>query len=172
MKDSYGWIILAYSCFKELLDVAVQAATLITTFIAGFGAWIAYLTLLRTPDQQAEPRRVDMLGEDASKCIEAVVFITSNQKTTLIVTSDGLECYLEDSRPNKNSGKMWVLSKEQAREILTNRDFRVYPGYKINSGTFSIGPRRNWLYSKKIYPEPISLEQKIEKLLLSATNAI
>ena len=156
---------MSWSCFKEIVEVTAQIAT---TGIAGFGAWVAYQTLLRTPTQEPEPEYAEASDEDAKELNEAVVFTTSNQRTKLIVTTNGLECHLKDDRPGKRSGHMWTLSKDQSREILANRDFRIYPSYKLYSGTFSIGPRRNWLYSKKIYPEPSLLELEIEKLLLNA----
>lgn len=158
---------MIWSCFKEIVEVTSQITT---TVIAGFGAWVAYQTLLRTPTQEPEPEFAETTDEDLKEIYEAAVFSTSHQTTKLVVTNNGLECHLRDYRPYKRSGLMWTLSRDQAREILAKRDFRIYPSYKLYSGTFSIGPRRNWLYSKKLYPEPSLLEFELEKLLTNAST--
>ncbi len=158
---------MSWSCFTEIVDVVSKIAT---TVIAGFGAWVAYQTLLRTPTQEPEPEEAEVPEKEITVPSEAIVFKTSNQTTRLKVTDKGLECYLEDSRPGKRSGHQWTITKEQAKEILSSRDFRVYPGYKLYSGVFSIGPRKNWLYSKKLFPEPSLLELELERLLKNAST--
>lgn len=158
---------LSWSCFSEIVDVVSKIAT---TLIAGLGAWVAYQTLLRTPHQEAEPEEAEVLEKDITVPSAVVVFKTSNQTTRLKVTESGLECYLEDSRKGKRSGHQWTLTKEQAKIILSSHDYRIYPGYKLYSGVFSIGPRKNWLYSKKLYPEPSLLELQLENLLTNASN--
>ena len=158
---------LSWSCFVDIVNVASQIAI---TIIAVFGAWVAYQTLLRTPIQKPEPEEAEIPEKETTVPSEVVVFRTSKQITRLKVTSNGLECHLEDKRPEKRSGNQWTLTKQQAREILSSHDFRVYPGYKPYSGVFSIGPRRNWLYSKKLYPEPNLLELELERLLEKAST--
>ncbi|KAF7766379.1 hypothetical protein PUND_a2196 [Pseudoalteromonas undina] len=44
------------------------------------------------------------------------------------------------------------------------------PGYKARTGTFTIGPRRNWLYTKSLFPEPDYLETVVKKLLENASS--
>lgn len=149
------------------MNVVSQVAM---TLIAGFGAWVAYQTLLRIPVQESEPEAPEASDIEEIAPRRVKVFETSNQKTWLKVTDTGLECYLEDTRQNKRGGLQWRFSKEQARELLSARDFRVYPGYRLYSGVFVIGPRRNWLYSKKLYPEPSLLEAEIERLLKDAST--
>ena len=158
---------MSWSCFIEIVDVVSAIAT---TAIAGFGAWVAYQTLLRTPPQEPEPEDAEVSETEIAVPSRAVVFKTSNQTTRLNVTDKGLECYLEDSRSGKRSGHQWTLTKEQAKEILSSRDYRIYPGYKLYSGVFSIGPRKNWLYSKKLFPEPSLLELELERLLRNAST--
>ena len=158
---------MSWSCFVEIVDVVSKIAT---TGIAGFGAWIAYQTLLRTPLQEPESEEAEVSEKEIAIPSEAVVFKTSNQTTRLKVTEEGLECYLEDRRPGKRSGHQWTLTKKQAKEILSSRDYRIYPGYKLYSGVFSIGPRKNWLYSKKLFPEPSLLELELERLLNNAST--
>lgn len=158
---------MSWSCFAEIVDVVSK---IVTTVIAAFGAWVAYQTLLRTPPQEPEPEKAEVSEKEITALSEAVVFKTSNQRTRLKVTEKGLECYLEDSRPGKRSGHQWTLTKEQAKEILSCHDYRIYPTYKLYSGVFSIGPRKNWLYSKKLFPEPNLLELEIERLLENAST--
>lgn len=158
---------VSWPYFVEIVNVVSQVAM---TLIAGFGAWVAYQTLLRTPVQEAEPEEPEAPGAEAVTPQKVKVFETSNQTTWLKVTNVGLECHLEDARPNKPGGLQWRFTKEQAREVLSARDFRVYPGYKLYSGVFTIGPRRNWLYSKRLYPEPALLELEIERLLRDAST--
>jgi len=158
---------MSWSCFSEIVDVVSKIAT---TLIAGFGAWVAYQTLLRTPTQEAEPEEAEVSEKEIMVPSEVEIFKTSNQTTRLKVTDKGLECYLEDSRSGKRSGHQWTLTKEQAKEIASSRDYRIYPGYKLYSGVFSIGPRKNWLYSKKIFPEPSLLELELERLLNNAST--
>ena len=157
---------MSWSFFIEIVDVVSKIAT---TVIAGFGAWVAYQTLMRTPVQEAEPEEAKISEEEIAVPSEVVVFKTSKQTTRLRVTEKGLECHLEDRRPGKRGGHQWTLSKRQVKEILSSHDFRVYPSYKLYSGVFSIGPRKNWLYSKKLFPEPSLLELELERLLKKAS---
>lgn len=131
---------------------------------------MAYQTLLRTPVQEPEPEKAEVPEKEIAAPSEVRVFKTSKQSTWLKVTDKGLECHLEDVRPGVRSGHQWTLSKAQAKEILASRDYRIYPGYKIYSGVFSIGPRKNWLYSKKLYPELGLLELELERLLRDAST--
>lgn len=143
-----------WPCFAELVDVISKIATPIIT---GFGVWIAYKTLLRTPTQEPEPEEAKVSEKEVKIPSEVVVFNTSNQTTMFKVTEKGLECYLKDNRLGKRSGHQWTLTKEQAKEILSSRDYRIYPGYKLYSGVFSIGPRKNWLYSKNFFLNQVFL---------------
>lgn len=158
---------MSWSCFIDIVNVGSQIAT---TLIAGFGAWVAYQALLRTPVQEAEPEEPEIPEPETIAPKSVKVFETLNQKTWLKVTGAGLECHLEDTRPNRRNGLQWRFTREQAGEILNARDFRVYPGYRLYSGVFVIGPRRNWLYSKRLYPEPSLLESEIERLLRDAST--
>jgi len=148
----------------------VQVSTqIITAASAAFGACVAYQTLLRTPIQEPEPEEAAVTEAEVAIPTTVKVFETSEQTTLLQVTDKGLECYLQDKRPGKQSARQWTLTKSEVKEILSKRDYRVYPGYKLRSGVFRIGPRRNWLYSKKLYPEPDLLELEIERLLQKAS---
>lgn len=158
---------MGWQCFAEIVQVISQIAT---TVIAIFGAWVAYQTLLRTPIQEPEPDVAEVSKEEVSLPSEVKVFETSKQTTSLKVSARGLECHLEDRRPGRKGGQQWTLTREEAREILSKHDYRVYPGYKFFTGVFSVGPRRNWLYSKKLFPEPSLLELELQKLLEKAST--
>lgn len=153
---------MSRSCFVDVVSVASQ---IVTAIVGIFGAWVGYKTLLRTPEQQPEPDKAALTAGEKISPTSVTVFKTSKQETQLRATDAGLECHLEDNRPGRLGGVQWRFTKKEAKEILDARDFRVYPGYRLYSGVFSIGPRRNWLYSKKLYPEPELLELEIEKLL-------
>jgi hypothetical protein len=158
---------MSWSCFVEIVQVSTQ---ILTTAIAAVGAWIAYRTLLRTPVQEPEPEKAAVSEAEATTPSEVKVFETSEQTTLLKITEKGLECYLDDRRPGKRGGLQWTLTRSQAKEILSKCDYRVYPGYSLRSGLFSIGARRNWLYSKKLYPEPSLLELELQRLLEKAST--
>jgi hypothetical protein len=158
---------LTWQCFVEIVQVSSNIAT---TGIAAFGAWVAYQALLRTPVQEPEPEKAEVSEAEATVPSEITVFQTSEQTTLLKVTDKGLECHLDDRRPGKRGGHQWTITKVQARAILLDRDYRVYPGYSLRSGLFSIGARRNWLYSKKLYPEASLLEMDLQRLLGKAST--
>ncbi len=44
------------------------------------------------------------------------------------------------------------------------------PGYKVRTGTFTLGPRRNWLYSKVLFPEPAYMSGVLKHLLVNASS--
>lgn len=89
------------------------------------------------------------------------IFSTSKQTTELRVTDKGLECHLHDIRPGRG-GHQWTLSKEQAKNVDVTT-----PATKNNAGRISIGPRKGWLYSYKLWSEPNKLEKAIKDLVLT-----
>ena len=44
------------------------------------------------------------------------------------------------------------------------------PGYKPTVGTINIGPRRGWLYSKDLFPDPDYLKGELKQILTSASS--
>ena len=65
---------------------------------------------------------------------------------------------------------MWTITYGEAARILENHDYGVNPGFKLSSGLFFIGHRRNWLYSKKLFPQPIQLESAIRRMLRNVSE--
>lgn len=151
--------------FVDLVQVSTQ---IISAIIACFMGYFAWKTFLKIPAQVSEPEESEDVEADIGSLRSVVVFNTKKQTTTLKVSEDGLECYLK----NKEEGEerlQWTISKSDASKYLERKQFNVYPGYRANSGTFSIGPKRNWLYSKKLFPEAIYLEDEIKSLLKASS---
>ena len=105
--------------FLDVVDVLFKTAT---TIIAAFGAWMAYQTLLRTPEQEAESDASEATEDEVAGTRERKVFHTSKQTTWLKTTAHGLECHIDERRPGKQGGLQWTISKEAAAEILENGD--------------------------------------------------
>lgn len=100
---------------------------------------------------------------------EVLVFETSKQKIHLKTSERGIECHLADNRQGKG-GHQWTLSAEQASDILRRDDVHVNPNYKESTGLFTLGARRDWLYSKKLFPKPVELKNELKTLLRSVTD--
>lgn len=100
---------------------------------------------------------------------ENLVYRTSKQQTYLRVTARGLECHMYDDRPSK-AGHQWTISKSQAAQILRENQVTVTPNYTTHSGLFTVGERRDWLYSMKLFPEPKMLEETLKQLLSDAAT--
>lgn len=150
--------------FIESVQVITQIVTAITAVVM---AILAYRAYLMTPEQEEDKEVTKLIIED--KVSEILVFSTSKQKTRLKVTNQGLECHLEDIREGKG-GHQWTLSKHEVQNILDQQAYSVNPGYKARVGTFNIGSRRGWLYSKSLFPEPDYLKGEIQQLLKSVNS--
>ena len=164
MTSKWGLIVFMPDNLIDWVSVVTQVVTAGTALVM---AVLGYRTYLQAPEQEAEPEGPSV-EETEVNLTEEPVFWTSKQKTTLVVSAEGLECYLEDLKTG-DSRKQWTLSPTQVNDVLTNGTYSVNPGYKSRTGTFSIGPRRNWLYSKKLFPEPEYLHGVIKQLLQSAS---
>ena len=147
--------------FVDWVQVVTQIVIAATAVIMAYLAWRTYL---RTPMQEPEPEKEVIEGVIEEKLVELLVFKTSKQKTKLKATSQGLECHLEDKREGKG-GHQWTLSKHAVQNILSSGGYSVNPGVKATVGTFNIGPKRNWLYSKALFPDPDYLRNEIKQLL-------
>lgn len=149
---------------------AVQVVTQIVTAITAVAmAIFAYRTYLSAPDQESEtdPESATDVAA-AEELTEILVFKTSNQKTFLALTDEGIACRIEDARDGRG-GPQWLISPANAAAILESRAYHVNPGYKVNTGMFSIGSRKNWLYTKSLFPDPDYLQSVLKKLLENAS---
>jgi TIR domain len=98
------------------------------------------------------------------------VLETSDQTAWLSVTENGLEYELAEMQFGEGVMRRWTLSRAETREVLSKHDYRVDPEYTERSGLFDVGPRRNWVYSKRLYPEPSLLTLEIQRLLEKAST--
>jgi len=147
--------------FVEFIQVTTQIITAGTAVII---AVLSYKTYLKPLEQESESEVEKAPENEPEQIKEAIVFKTSNQTTKLIITTNGLECHLIDAREGRG-GHQWTITPTETRNILTRANFHINPGFKVNTGTFTIGKRRNWLYSKRLYPEPEYLHGVIKQLL-------
>ena len=154
-------------CFTDIVQVVTQIVTTITAVVT---AYLAYKTYFKAPEQENESEPESASDESAAVGItEALMFKTSKQKTWLSVTDQGLACRIDDTRAGKG-GPQWILSRTELKTIIDTETFSVNPGYKVNTGTFSIGPKKNWLYTKSLYPQPEYLLGVIKQLLNNAIS--
>ena len=151
--------------FINTISQVVMAVTAVITAI------LAYKAYLKPPKQEDEPMDASIESEpkNETKLLKQTVFHTSKQETTLTITNQGLECHLKDIRPNRG-GLQWIIKPSEANIILQNSNFYVNPGFRSQTGRFNIGIRRNWLYSKKLFPEPEYLKSVIKELLANTVN--
>ncbi|MCH8218145.1 MAG: hypothetical protein IH892_15415 [Planctomycetes bacterium] len=159
---------MSWEIIKEVVDVTSKIAT---TGIAAFGAWLAWRTFVGDGVQSdadlnlPSPTPSDDQVSAAAGSIPLKLFETRKQTTWLKITGKGLECHLDERRPGKTGGHKWTVPKDEMRRVLSSSDYYVNPTLKINSGLVSIGTHRNWLYSKKLFPEPEQLHHEIARLL-------
>lgn len=146
----------------EWVNVITQTITAATAVVM---AYFAYQTYLKSPEQETEDEPENADDKEASEHLnEILVFKTSKQKTWLSVSPQGLECRIDDSRDGKG-GHQWTISKTKAKEILDSQSYHVNAGYKVNTGTFTLGHRKNWLYTKSLFPEAEYLHGVLRQLL-------
>lgn len=159
----------------HLGDWIGAGSDLVVAITAVVTAVLAYREYLRPPQQEssdveAPHDEFDVEAPlEAARLTEAVVFDTSKQTTTLRVTQRGLECHLAN-KASGNARHQWTIGATEAATTLRQGEIRVDPGARANSGRFSIGRRRNWLYSKKLFPDPDYLRGTLNELLRQTTG--
>ncbi len=152
---------------SEWVQIITQTITAVTAVVM---AVLGYKTYLQPPEQSSEKEPEDAVNDNADEKLKSIlVFKTSKQQTWLSISDQGLSCRIDDTREGKG-GPQWTLTKTQAAEILNTNTFHINPGYKVKTGTFTLGPRRNWLYSKVLFPEPDYLHGVLKQLLSNASN--
>ena len=149
--------------YPSITDWISAGSSVIATLVAIVMAVLAYLQFLRAPRQEVETHESNDVIAD-TRLTQLLVFKTSKQKTHLRIVDGMIKCFLDDTRPNKG-GHQWTLSRSQIKTILEKKDYHVNPGFKSRSGVFSLGPKKNWLYSKSIFPEPEYLYGALTELL-------
>lgn len=114
--------------------------------IAALVGWHGYQKYLAEEHIEASDDRLEL-------------FSTKKQTTELRIENNQLRCYLHDIRDNRG-GLQWSLSKQQINEIKVTTK-----ATSSASGRIKIGPRSGWLYSHKLWSNPIDLENEIWKLV-------
>jgi hypothetical protein len=151
----------------EWVQVSTQLITALTAVVT---AYFAYQTYFKAPEQEPESEPELASDENAADSVtEILVFKTSKQKTWLSVSPQGLKCRIDDDRAGKG-GHQWTLSRTIVKEILLSNSYHVNSGYKVNSGTFTLGPRKNWLYTKSLFPEAEYLHGVLRQLLENSSS--
>lgn len=156
--------------FRLALEIIPVVTDVIQTVLVAVGTWVGWKTFFGSSVQKSESEREteepSVIERSTGKFKdELIVFETKQQRTTLRATHNGLECILRDSRQGKVSGRQWLLTSENLERIRNEKDYRVVPGLKLRTGVFSIGPRRNWLYTKTLHPDSVALERQIGEII-------
>ncbi|MEM8789387.1 MAG: hypothetical protein AAGE76_14100 [Pseudomonadota bacterium] len=153
----------------SITDWISATSALVASVTALFTAYFAYKQYLQPPFEEKEPEAANIDPSDESEH-SIVVFETSRQRTYLKIVANGIECWLLDKRTNNNDLK-WTIERSELANILQNdQSLKVTSGYKVRTGTFQIGQRKNWLYSKDLYPDAELFEMRLEEFLKRAST--
>ena len=92
--------------------------------------------------------------EDVESAKTLLLFETSRQRTWLVATDKRLYCILDDARKDLPRVQ-WSFAKDELIDAGGNLIITIVRGadHKKNSGLVHIGPRRNWIYSKRLFPQ-------------------
>ena len=157
---------MSLSDFASWVQIVTQISA---TLIAGIMAFLAWKTYLKEPYQEPEPPKPDDAEATKEPQKSLVVFDTKKQRTTLRATHLGLECHLLDKKKGQSEHR-WTIGKPEFNQILKDGKISVNPGYKANVGLFNLGSKRGWLYSKKLFPEAIYLEDELKEIIKVTAN--
>lgn len=146
----------------SIVDWVQMITQIVIAVTAVIMAVFAYRTYLKTPTQEKSKDETGNVPNSTNG--EMTVFETSKQRTRLTINGNQIECFLLDKKTNKEE-KQWTIDQPSAYEIVNTSNIYVNPNYKPNTGTFTIGTKRNWLYSKRLYPEPDYLKGELTSLL-------
>lgn len=91
-----------------------------------------------------------------------VVFGANNQTTELRANAEGIEFWVEGENDRR-----WKLSVEELKHILEAGEIKVYSSDRPGWGTFDLGQRKGWYYSKKLFSTADELEQALRNLIVS-----
>ncbi len=95
-----------------------------------------------------------------------LLFETSRQHTWLVATNKRLYCVLDDVRKD-HARVQWSLRKAELKDDAGTLTVEISSAdRRKNSGVVRIGPRRNWLYSKKLFRTE-AVEDAVNKLIQS-----
>lgn len=91
-----------------------------------------------------------------------LLFRTERQRTWLVTTSRSLYCILDDEN-TRADGRLiqWRLPLSAAQPIRARE-------HKPGAGLLDVGPRKRWLYSTSLHPQPQELERSVASLIRRA----
>lgn len=100
------------------------------------------------------------MGGSGEKVVDAIlIFETSRQHTWIIGTNKRLFCLLDDEKTRSNKRLIqWSMALKVASPVEAT-------AVKESVGRVKIGPRRGWLYSRDIFPDPADIEGDITALI-------
>lgn len=127
-------------------DILASLSTFGQFLIACWVGWYGYRKYLADENIEPSDERIE-------------IFSTAKQSTELRVTDKGLECHIHDIRDGRG-GHQWTLNKLQASDVEI-----AIEASSSKAGRVRIGPRRAWLYSYKLWPQPEKLKKAILKLV-------
>lgn len=106
----------------------------------------------------------DYDDDDLAAARLLLLFETSRQHTWLVATNKRLYCVLDDARKD-HARVQWSLRKSELKNDTGTLTVEISSAdRRKNSGVVHIGPRRNWLYSKKLFRTE-AVEDAVNKLI-------
>ncbi|HKV23157.1 MAG TPA: hypothetical protein VJN93_01070 [Candidatus Acidoferrum sp.] len=105
----------------------------------------------------------DSQRENLANAEPLLLFQTSKQQTWLVATAARLYCVLDDLRRSFPPVR-WSINKDNlvaAGQVTVNISAR---DSNDRTGLLNIGPRSNWLYSKKLFTAK-SIEDEVKGLI-------
>ena len=154
----------------KITDIVSAGSALIAAITSVVMAVLAYRTYLKEPQETADVDEDKGQGSDSQIIDRLLIFKTSKQKTKLVIEAGELVCYLDDTREGRG-GLQWRLSSEQARGIFAGKGVHANPNYRPRTGLVTIGPKRNWLYSKSLFPDHRILEEAVLSMLATVSES-
>ena len=149
----------------KITDIVSAGSAAIAAGTGLVMAWLAYKEFLKAPEQEyLEQTNGYPQEEDSSELTKITIFKTSKQATVLSIVDEQLQCEIVDTRPGRG-GVQWKFPREVCKKILDENAVHANPSYKHQTGRVTIGPKKNWLYSKSLYWDPTVLENDIISLL-------
>jgi len=98
----------------EWIQVSTQIITAVTALVM---AYFTCQTYLKAPEQETAFNE-EVIGHVS----EVLVFKTSKQTIWLCVSSQGLECRIDDVREGKG-GPQWILPRTKVIQILLSNSY-------------------------------------------------
>ncbi len=104
--------------------------------------------------------------EKLDQAATLLIFQTSKQQTWLISTNKRLYCILDDNRKDEPQIN-WSIPKEDIHGKKLSDEIYIR-NYSEDIGLVDIGPKKNWLYSKKLFKKSdikININQLLSKVV-------